>query len=106
MRGSVATAWRIFQSRHRTTKTGNRSSAPTPKNPPIMVTIRRLGGSHTSSPEERRDSVGWKIHVISQSVYGSFFEYSDLKQNQKNQITELFFFIFLFGFETEKGQKE
>ena len=26
-----------------------------------------------------------------QSVYGLFFEYSDLKQNQKNQIRESFF---------------
>ena len=43
---------------------------------------------------------------IVQSVYGSFFEYSDSKQNQKKQLKEYFFVFFWFGFESEKEQKE
>ena len=43
--------------------------------------------------------------IIPQSVYGSFFEYSDLKQNQKNQITEQFFGFSDLVLKRKKGKR-
>ena len=38
-------------------------------------------------------------------MYGSFFEYSDLKQNQKNQITESFFGFSDLVLKRKKGKR-
>ena len=38
-------------------------------------------------------------------MYGSYFEYSDLKQNQKNQITESFFGFSDLVLKRKKGKR-
>jgi hypothetical protein len=43
--------------------------------------------------------------IRSESVYGSFFEYSDLKQNQKNQITESFVGFSDLVWKRKKGKR-